>query len=1260
MARQQLGKALSGGVIALCVVLLLTPITYGQMRGVRQKFTVSGSVGLSGVTIQGLPGAPVTDENGVYTAEVVYGTKLTIRPVKRGYTFEPSQITYEKVTEHKTDGNFTAQLVTFKISGSVGKSGVFMQGLPDNVMSDASGQYSAEVSYGFTGTVVPTLEGYRFDPPSVTYDQVTKPQVQNYKPEEVTFTISGTVGAAGVEMKGFPEKVVSDKENRYTAQVPYNWEGTVTPVKEGHQFTPEQITYPPVTMSLTDELYIAHVDMYKISGSTNLANVMLKGLPGDPLSDTEGYYEIEVPHGWEGKVTPFRAGWEFQPPSMTYTPVTSVRENQNYNASEVQLTISGRAVAGAVMRGLPGNPTADASGFYKAQVSYGWVGDITPVKDGYEFDPPSYAITSLTKDETNRNFRAKPITYTISGNVGFKGVRLMGLPGSPISDADGNYSAPVKHKFSGTVRPVLSGYQFDPPTREYVDLTSSLPSENYRCSVIQHELSGRIVAESGSAEGILIRADNGGGSIMTDASGNYTLLVDHGWQGTITPVKEGYTFTPPSRQYGQIFQPRSNIAFYGKVKMLTITDSIIFEDGPEPEPIEDVLITAQPDEGGTIKPVTTGADGKYRIQVPYGWSGELIPTKEGFNFYPPSTEYLIPVTSDIDKTSPKPAETATTTPPVDTSTTVPPADTTTTPPPADTTTTPPADTTTTPPADTATTPPTDTTSLPPDLEAKRQELMRQLAEIDAQGTGSETQPVEDKPDTIATLPPIDEKPVVTPPTPPALGPTRTTTLSLLDVLEWMEKKTGVKIEPDVTVKGDPVAVGFDLNSVNPETLSQALQNLLEDTDYMFRRQDDGYLVFRPISNEFLQDDLRDALQNIGYAAGMAIIPDANVGGLTSVSINNQPLDTALEILLAGTAFTVKKTPDYYLVADRSVNSDAFWDTSETRHIKLSYTTPASVATHLSSAFKEYVNANTDPNSRVISVTAPPVIVDRIVDDIKSFDVRPEHVILEARVVAMERNDLINLGVEWGWPNLEVGAFDSSLTGDSIWAAALGYSADAAFTDSLLLALNLLEQNEQADVIAKPVVTAQDGKMSDIAVMDEEYYILTPQTASGYYTMSEMVTITSGTKLAITPYIGDNNDITLEIATEVSESIPAGPSTDLPIVTRRTSRNVTTVKDGGTVALAGLSRTHSKLIEKSVPGFSSLPFVGNLFKNKERDEMTQEVAIFVTASLVRELPDRLSSRARVEEPRPAPVRSAPELSDNDFRNQLMDKMASGRQ
>ncbi len=67
-----------------------------------------------------------------------------------------------------------------------------------------------------------------------------------------------------------------------------------------------------------------------------------------------------------------------------------------------------------------------------------------------------------------------------------------------------------------------------------------------------------------------------------------------------------------------------------------------------------------------------------------------------------------------------------------------------------------------------------------------------------------------------------------------------------------------------------------------------------------------------------------------------------------------------------------------------------------------------------------------------------------------------------------------------------------------------------------------------------------------------------------------MTISSGTTLAFTAHLDDNSHITLEMEFEASDALPRGRSNNLPVVTRRTSRNVVTVENGGTVALAGLT------------------------------------------------------------------------------------------
>jgi type II secretory pathway component GspD/PulD (secretin) len=138
-------------------------------------------------------------------------------------------------------------------------------------------------------------------------------------------------------------------------------------------------------------------------------------------------------------------------------------------------------------------------------------------------------------------------------------------------------------------------------------------------------------------------------------------------------------------------------------------------------------------------------------------------------------------------------------------------------------------------------------------------------------------------------------------------------------------------------------------------------------------------------------------------------------------LNEVDLNTALRIILAGSPFVVQQTPDYYLVADRSVQSDAFPEISETHNVFLNYRTPQRVTELLSTAFAQYVRADTDPNSHVVSVTAPPDLARRIISDIKKLDLKPRQVLLDARVVVMERNDLLNVGVEWGWPQISMAA-----------------------------------------------------------------------------------------------------------------------------------------------------------------------------------------------------------------------------------------------
>ncbi|MGB3086842.1 MAG: secretin N-terminal domain-containing protein [Phycisphaerae bacterium] len=388
-----------------------------------------------------------------------------------------------------------------------------------------------------------------------------------------------------------------------------------------------------------------------------------------------------------------------------------------------------------------------------------------------------------------------------------------------------------------------------------------------------------------------------------------------------------------------------------------------------------------------------------------------------------------------------------------------------------------------------------------------------------------------------------------------------------------------------------------------------------------------------VSNVFIDTDLRQALQDIASQVGVIIVPDESVSGLVTCELKDVPLDKALEIVLAGTGYVVKKTPDYYLVCSSDPKSASFALISETRLLKLDYAKAATAAKLLSPGFRDCVQA--DAESNAVCITAPPSLMERIVSDLKLIDQPPRHIMLNARIVVIEQSDLLELGIDWTWPQIQMGTFSSSAYHGGgarpnwPWGIEIGYTPGAEFTNALGLALNLLEQNDEATVVSNPQVMAQDGKEAEIKVNTEEYFQIVTE---GYYTRTDLEKIETGTILKITPRIGENNDITLEMETEVSDVIARGED-NLPVVTRRTAKNTVRIQNGGTAVVAGLMDSRTRLSDSRAPGLADIPWLGGLWRSREDSKSSRQVAVFVTARLIPEEPPRpvepVAKRPRIE-------------------------------
>jgi sugar lactone lactonase YvrE len=122
-----------------------------------------------------------------------------------------------------------------------------------------------------------------------------------------------------------------------------------------------------------------------------LSDVVLRGLPNTPTTDTYGNYQDKVPEGWSGTVIPFKANVAFSPPSRTYQNVTASFSQQNYN-EPVQIPVS--TISGRVM--YDGNPVSQYSSkqasFWARNEVTGLGIQITPT---YNLSDGTYSIPNI-------------------------------------------------------------------------------------------------------------------------------------------------------------------------------------------------------------------------------------------------------------------------------------------------------------------------------------------------------------------------------------------------------------------------------------------------------------------------------------------------------------------------------------------------------------------------------------------------------------------------------------------------------------------------------------------------------------------------------------------------------------------------------------------------------------------------------------------------------------------------------------------------
>ncbi len=230
---------------------------------------------------------------------------------------------------------------------------------------------------------------------------------------------------------------------------------------------------------------------------------------------------------------------------------------------------------------------------------------------------------------------------------------------------------------------------------------------------------------------------------------------------------------------------------------------------------------------------------------------------------------------------------------------------------------------------------------------------------------------------------------------------------------------------------------------------------------------------------------------------------------------------------------------------------------------------------------------------------------------------PNQVNLRVRIAEINRNTLLNLGINWDVlvsnGEFAVG-FVTGLPTALIPSGSVTGSVSSGNFD-LTATLDLLNSQGLATVLAEPNLTAISGETASFVAGGE---IPIPQEIDD----DGDITIELhpfGVTLAFTPTVLGPNRMSLRVRPEVSALSSANSITiddiTFPGFTVRRAETTVELASGQSLAIAGLVRADQNITADKVPGLGDIPILGELFKSDTFQRSETELVIIVTPYLV---------------------------------------------
>ncbi len=295
----------------------------------------------------------------------------------------------------------------------------------------------------------------------------------------------------------------------------------------------------------------------------------------------------------------------------------------------------------------------------------------------------------------------------------------------------------------------------------------------------------------------------------------------------------------------------------------------------------------------------------------------------------------------------------------------------------------------------------------------------------------------------------------------------------------------------------------------------------------------------------------------------------------------------------------------------------------------------------------------DPDGRRVIVIATDKTLANISNVIAHLDRPKPQVLINVVFMEIQHDDALDVGFDASFnknsnPGVfgtgtnagigllnQLGASQLGATGQQIGQTQMpfGQGLYSVVGQDFTATLRAIASKGKLEVLSRPTILVRNNQPATITV-GQSVPLITGVTVNGL-TGSPISTISYqnvGIILQVTPFITDDGLVEMIVSPQISslssQSVQVSTNVFAPVIDLRSASTVVVTPDGTTSVIGGLMEKDTTIIDSKVPLLGDIPWLGNLFKHKQKAVSKKELVIFLTPHVIMK-PDMLAAKSRTE-------------------------------